>query len=835
MIYEFITSNAKLSEHHRTELKQKRGFTDQTIDDNRFISGGKYLLDLEEKIISAHNDVDLLSSGVCLKEAGALHLSPVLLEDRILIPYLDKNSKAYHLRPHKLGFKDVEIQIYHEKTIGREIILTEGEFKAAAAVQYGFNAIAVPGISSFADRHFPRLLKFLNNNKVREIAIMFDNEVKDDPAFKSYKDDPNKRYDVYYYAYYMAYMLDKEGFECRVAWLPDGWRVNGKIDIDGALACGKTSEELRSIISKSKTPRIFFDELPKQVRQLIKRKLKKRYLKSHVRKEFGKYVATRMRNRAEVDEIISNFTIKIIATHETIEGIIREVIFINEFDETTPSFSLSPESMTGSDSFSTFCLAHGNYIWRGNREDLASIWESEFLDDDGRHIIEPDHIGWIPAEKMWLFGNVAIKANGEELRPDKNHIFWTEKKGLKPIPLGITSGRAMISEGIPYLNLAAFDTEEVRRRLVDTIGEMEANICLGWVTSVCFLEEVFASYGCFPFMFITGRRGSGKSTIAEWMINFFGVENAGKMASDTTAVAIQRYLAYYSSLPMFIDEYRNTKQITYKNGFFRNAYNRQSAGKGIKSDFGIREAKIRGTLIISGEETPEDNAFLTRCIVVVVSKKHRKENHFNWFTTQRMKFSGHILQILRHKKKLLPEFMEYLHTAKEYYTDVAGVDDRTAINYAIVAAGNRTAFGSNIDFEKLLTHESKRVESEYQQEQAISTFLEDLLVFQSLGRISDTLYDFKDGIIYLYFHGLYTIWSQEYRKTRGIEPFKSSAIRDYLKEEPGYIDGRETVRIKGHLRKCVTFDYSNAPDEIRQLVDNGNMVTHGNNAVTEEI
>lgn len=824
-IYQYITDNGILLPHHKDELQKRRGFNDQTITEGKFFSAGKHFIDFEEPLKKEFTTDELTESGVFINDGKDNHISPILLEERIVIPYLNKEGKTIFIRPHKLGLKGVPIEIYQEYNIRNNpmsIIMTEGEFKAAAGQQLGFPTIAVPGVGSFSDQHFPRLAKLLHDHKVRDICIIFDNEVKDDPAFpERYKDEPLKRYDSHYYAYYMSYKLDKEGFDARISWLPDTWRISGKADIDGALAQGKTAEDFKRIISQSKTYKIFLNDLGDEAQNVIKKKKARRFFKSHIRKEFGKYVASRKRGKLEYDETISNFTIKIIATHNTPEGIMRELQFIDEFGVASHTFSMSAEDMSGVDSFKKFCLNKGNYVWRGLGEDLNNIWEDEFLNDDGRHIFEPDHIGWVSGEG-WLFGNVFFHKDGTEIRADRNHIFWTDKKGIKPIALGVTSGRNTVSEGIPYLNLNNFDISEFKDKLSDTIGEMEACLSIGWITAVLFMEEVFDNYGCFPFLFVTGRRGSGKSSIAEWLMEFFGLENAGKMAEDTTAVGIQRYLSYYSSLPVYLDEFRNTKLVMMKNGFLRNAYNRQSAGKGVKSNFGVREAKIRGTLLLAGEETPEDNALLTRCITILVSERSRKTNHFNWFMANRGKFSNHTLKTIRGRKESLEVFMKVLNEGKNFFVK-KGADDRTAINYAVVSAGYAVVFGEkDINFAKWLTNETKRVKEEYQNEQVVSAFLEDLIALRTRKLINSDYWEISEGKIHLYFHGLYAIWSTDHRRQRGTEPFKASAIRDYLKEEPGFVEIGAQKKINGINKKCVVFDAELAPEVIKSLVQDSN-------------
>ncbi len=819
-IYEFLTSHGQLLAKHHEELKGKRGFTDEIIAKMRFFSGGKYLLEFEKEITTTFTKEDLITSGVCIDSGKSLTLSPILLEERIIIPYLNAGGNAYFLRPHKLGLKDIPVEIFCPKwDMSRDIIITEGEFKAVAAVQMGFAAIAIPGIASFSKEHFPRLVKFLAEANIKDICIIFDNEEKSDPKFKNYKENPNDRHDTSFYAYFMAKELDKEGFRCQVGVLPDSWRVQGKADIDGILAQGKTGEDLAGVIKFSKPAKQYIEDLPREAQTVIRRKMSLKYFKSHIRREFGKYVATRRRGKNEWDEEISNFTMKIIATHQTAEGIIREIQFTNEFGEHSSFFAISADDMVGAEGFSKFCYRQGHFIWHGSSDDLTHIWEGLFLEDDGRNIIEPDHIGWIESENLWVFGNVAIDKEGKELRPDKNHIFWMEKKGIKPIPLGITSGKMQISEGIPYVSLTPCDILEIKRRLSDTIGEIEASKCLGWASAIPFLEDIFDIYGCFPFLFITGRTGSGKSTIAEWITCLFGIEDAGKSLSQTTTVAIQRSLGYYSSLPIFLDEFRNTSEIAGKTGFLRNVYNRQSSGKGIKSNFGIREAKVRGTLLIAGEETPNDNAILNRSILVEIIKKSRVINHYEWFQKNRLKFSWHIYNILKNKSSLLKDFMRVLNEAKDYLTKHADVDDRTAINHAVICAGHAITFGEkDIKFADMIVQEAKKTNVEFQRDNIIHTFIKDLQVMVHSGILKDKYWLIEDGKVYLYFEGLYNIWAADARK-RGYDPFKATSVRGYFKEEDGFLEMSAKKRIGGFPRNCVVFDEATCGENIKDLIE----------------
>lgn len=770
-------------------------------------------------------------------------MAGMLLSDRIIIPYLTKEKKPYHLRfslpkalrglpgmkemPKLLGFAGVPVEIYQEANLIKstfDIVLTEGEFKSVAGIQYGIPTVSIPGISSFSDKHYPRLIQFLKDAKIRKVYILFDNEVKDDPSLPSYKENPHDRYFTQFYSVLMAQKLEASGFEALVAWLPNEWREGGKADIDGALAQGHTVPEMLKLLYDAKPRAEFMKALPKEAGDVVARKMAQYYHRSSVRREFNHYVALRQRGKAVVEEPISNFVMKVVATHHTPEGRVRQVEFHSEGEGQTGPYAIDPEEMSDIKTFRKFLYKHSNCSWKGSIDDLLTVWESEFLlQDEGRVIIESDHIGWLADEKMWLFSNIAVTNDGKEVRPDRSNIFWLEKKGVKPLAFSFGEDKRNGEQGlgVPALNLGSkVDIVEIRKRMAESIGDVQAMIAIGWINAVAYMEEVFSICNSFPFLFVTGQTSSGKSTFCEWIMNFFGVENSGKAISQTTPVAIQRCLSYFSSLPIFLDEYRNSKDIVWKNGFLRNVYNRQSSGKGTKGSYHtVREARVRGTLVIAGEETPKDPAVWSRCITLYISRQKRVQNHYKWFMANKSRFSSHFHSLIVEKPAKRAKFIECFETVKEELLKKE-VQDRLAFNYAAIIAGYMVSFG-NEDFAPLmesLVKETRTMQEEFQGESAISVFLEDLMALRTRNLVNRDYWRASDGKIYLYFHGLHQVWAEQFKKSRGDEAFKEASIRDYLKEERGFLSANEAVRIGGYLKKCIVFNYDEAPESIRNLV-----------------
>lgn len=169
------------------------------------------------------------------------------------------------------------------------------------------------------------------------------------------------------------------------------------------------------------------------------------------------------------------------------------------------------------------------------------------------------------------------------------------------------------------------------------------------------------------------------------------------------------------------------------------------------------------------------------------------------------------------------EFISCSSRGKKFFLK-KGLDHRTAINYSVIGAGIMAALGTIPPaFWEYLAFEMSRVKKQVEREQVIGAFFEDLLAYKYAGILRDQFWTVDKGFIYLYFHGLYTVWSREYRRIHGNEPFKLSAMRIFLKNEPGFVEMSVNHRMKSGQNRCVVFSFDKAPDFIKDLIDGENV------------
>ncbi|GEA17768.1 CHC2 zinc finger domain-containing protein [Moorella sp. E306M] len=825
-IYQRFIELTTLTGAHRNKLKSQRGFTDETIDRFMFRSGGPQVQGAVEKLREEFPEEELKTSGILVEVNGSLATNNQLLDDLVLIPYLDETSIVYHLRPHKIGFEGLPIQPYCRLLLvgnPEHIILTEGEFKAVALHQWGFAALAVPGISSFGGKNLDRLVELLREFQVKRVTVIFDNEIKDNPAFPNFKEKVEDRYDTQFWSYIMAYKLGRAGFIARVGWLPDEWRVNGKIDFDGALAQGRTRQEIEQVIARALPPEEYLDSLSEEAKRIVRRKITRHFTRVPVRREFNKYVATRHKGSETYEETISNFVINIKSSFFTPDGVIRNVELVNEYGEVSAVFPLEPQNMAGVNEFKKFCFSKGNYVFEGTSQDLLNVWKLEFLRDSGELIYMPDRIGRINKD-LWLFGNLAIH-KGKVYRPDNDGIIWIDGKGYKPQSLQIGARGESIEDAIPALRETPVDIVDIAQKLRQSIGGYEAYMGIGWVIATIFSEDIFQQYKCLPILFPHGKRESGKSTFMRWIMAFFGIENDGVGLSETSQNYIARALSYYSSLGVWFDEYRNEARITQKDGFFRSAYNRQLSGKGTATAFQARGFAVHATVAISGEELPKDNGLFTRCIPLQISAYKRDRTWYDWLNTNKERFSGFVYWLITNYERLKPQILANIAELKQALLAL-DVSDRTAENWAICAGAFDTVVLQDEEFIRWVGETCKQIKQAGEEEHMLNQFWSDVNYLVLDGEINYLnffgLYEDEGeaGRLGVYLRGLYDAWAKYFRQKTGREAFDKQSILGYLQKEPYYVkDGVINKRLNGTPRKVHMLEIAQMPEVLLDLVE----------------
>lgn len=859
-IYSFFIERTKLAEIDRLELQKDRGFSDLIITHLKFRSACKENIEVIEEMRSKFSEQALLKARIVSKDdKGVIKPSYQLIcnplkpeKNNIIIPFMNENGEVYFLRPHKMGLEGLPIQLYIPyRNIDNILIITESEFKAAASIQFGHPAIGVPGIHSFAANNFPRLLDFLKAQlNLKKVIIIFDNEIKDDPKFKNYKQDVLKQWDTQYRAAQLSKMIYEDSdhtIKASIGVLPPEWMVEGKIDIDGALAQGRTKAEFQLVIENCKLPETFISELPSTAQKIIRRKLFRQFYKPSIKRKNNCYYIEKFEKpKKDMDPIsrdirISNFTMKIEKTLVEGGSYNRQVFFTTQDGSVSKGYICKPDTSRLSD-FKRWIAGCGNLVFTGEQKDLDSLFELEFIECDGREIKRPQEIGLLKHEEsqIWLFGNCLIKEE-KLLLPDEDGVIWDGLSGYQPKSIvEKLDGEEGASNKMPVINLKE-DTFGLGE-LSDSIDKMHQNfdnngiyLAAGWAAACLMSDELFKKFGMFPILFISGKRESGKTTFGNWIMALLGFsEIAGDPLGSTSRAGVARNLSWYSSLAYWLDEYRNDKKGKQFDGYFRNVYQRQATSKGTLGS-SIRSEEVNAGVMLSGEETPDDNALLSRCLVISLTRTERKPAVFRELESIRSKglFSRFILEVLKRRNKIIPSIIEEISGFKERLMK-EGVKERIALNYAIPTVCYYKLFldkDKDIlkcqEFLRWVIKDSLRTEVAKEEDHMQSIFFEDLVTLQEDLENFYTVFECpneKKGKrrIALHFPSFYSKWTEAYRR-KGHEAFKQSDMLGYIMHESYFItNASKRIGPNKKVTRCVVLSLDavdNPPPGLVTLAD----------------
>jgi len=328
---------------------------------------------------------------------------------------------------------------------------------------------------------------------------------------------------------------------------------------------------------------------------------------------------------------VSNFTMRLqrVYVYEKDDTREREVIIVKE-DGTEAPVPLLVDSLvkTRLQDFRKAIADVADVAFYGGDQDLHAVWDAVYNKQEGKVIRVPMEIGH-QYNGGWVFRDCYIDPKGE--------VFPATRDGLIPVhdeylfPMGVTiqtnaRRKHRQRHGIPSLIIPYDKTEaeheaffqEFCHHFIRNIGDVGMAVCmLAWAKACAFSHQVFEHYRFFPFLYLWGRFGKGKSTVSYWLLNLYGMRGISEnsLSRLESGVGFNRMMATYSSLPVLLEEMRANKEASDLHGTIRSWYNRVPRPMGDRRDASVIVSQpVRACLMFNGEDVLTDPAARSRCI-----------------------------------------------------------------------------------------------------------------------------------------------------------------------------------------------------------------------------
>ncbi len=520
---------------------------------------------------------------------------------------------------------------------------------------------------------------------------------------------------------------------------------------------------------------------------------------------------------------ISDFVMKLRKIFVMDDELHYECILKNHKNEVSLPIILSPEDRAGLQLFRQRSIGQGSFYFYGCQSEVYRIMQYEENQANIKEVIHYiQRYGYIQEHDLWLFENCAVK-HGKIYHVNQEGIIKIDNKGFKAKDVLVYSGDTPTVETIlPSDNFTDNVIDHFHQMIDGEDGTYKAYIALGFVSACIYLNEIQKEFKCMPFLYPYGPTGTGKSAITSLLLSFFGFDGRSEPWQSATPDGTFKFMEQLSCLPAWYDEFLNSTDKKYEKmlGITKNIYNRIGAGKG-----GLKKRQINivnGCLWISGEDSPFDKGFLSRCVIIRLTEiTPYKDEAYHWLLQNQSQLSSIFIDLIKKKQKSsVQEVIDSIHNMISHIRENTRVDNRTAMNYAIPAACF-FIFNYNKnhkEYFKYLVNEAQKDKQRKEEEDILVIFFNDISYMLNNNLTRNTIKaDMTDNILYICFNELYNDWIMLLKRRGDIQIFKKSTILDYLKNKEYYIEKEDNRYYfeETKRKRAIALDLNSMPDEIR--------------------
>lgn len=480
------------------------------------------------------------------------------------------------------------------------------------------NAISLSGLSSlaifttenkFTDKE--KLSKYITNKK---IILAFDNDAAGNKCTEYYKT-----------------FIQESGIEIkslsRLILPPDQ-------DINDLLQAGKLTDHL----SESTNFELIFinqdhiDILLKPIERDSEEPYKEFENYQFFKRE-GRYYTRTQAGKTMKDISISNFLMEILYHFVDGSNNTKRLIKIQRYTgEIITVEVLSSE--TKPEIFETILKSH-NCTFLGNSYLLKSIFM--VLMDNQREANSIDMLGFIPEYDLYAFSDCIITNDLQVVKANQIGIATNGKNSFY-LPAFAQSN----INNKAYTNSRKFRYKEGSlnfhewSKLIYKAYNVNGSISVCYLILSLFRDLVFQESGFFPFLYLFGQPGVGKSSFIDFFLRLFGEKEIGTSIKNSTVKGIARTCGQKRNALTFLKEFENTIEREMI-AFFKNAYDGATYTIAQKSTDNKTDAfLVESAIIIDGNVLPTaESALYDRMIVL-----HFESHNFTQEETEAFKLLG---------------------------------------------------------------------------------------------------------------------------------------------------------------------------------------------------
>jgi len=394
---------------------------------------------------------------------------------------------------------------------------------------------------------------------------------------------------------------------------------------------------------------------------------------------------------------VSNFSIDIIQ-HMVDEKFPMKLVRIKNVFGLEKIFDTLSDNLMTPQTFTTTVAGHGNFFWKGNRQDHMKLLQMLF--DQMGHGEKIDVLGW-QRSGFFVFNNGVIIPGEGKRDIDENGIFRIKNKDQEicyyvPSANQVYRNNAYKYEAQKKVKLkgnSSLSFHQYTSKIMQVHREHAITAILFTVASI-FQDVVTQSLGNFPIVFLYGPPSTGKDQLIECCQSFFGDPQTAinLEGGASTAKAQLRELAQFSNLISHLSEYKRGDSKL--DGMLKGMWDRLGYKRGtIDSHVSSESIPVLSSVFLTGNDYPDSDALITRLVWEEMTKSDFSGEEMQQYDELKdMTHSGvsHLTaELLQHRSLFEHQFKDaFRKVSKEVKNDLlmAATQSRIISNLSILGA-----------------------------------------------------------------------------------------------------------------------------------------------------
>lgn len=556
----------------------------------------------------------------------------------------------------------------------------------------------------------------------------------------------------------------------------------------------------------------------------------------------GKYYTTQSQKEDSVTKVLSNFVMESLFHLVNGTNNSKRIIKIQRNTEEISVIEVYSSEMKP-DTFETI-LKSKRCTFLGSASQLKIIF-AQMMDSETEAIIL-NVMGWNQEYELYVFAdavffkNQILKINEIGVIEIKDKKFYLPTYGLAN-----NSNEDFETEKLYSFNPGEIDFSQWSNLFYESFGTNGAIGILFLIVSV-FRDIVFSQVRFFPFLFLFGDFGTGKTSYVERLLSLFGSDTVGTPLNNATSVALSRLASTRINSLFYFKEYTSETDEKAQD-FILTAYDGAGRTTGIKSnDNKTKSFPVRSGLIFDGNHLPtQKTAILSRMILLNFEESSFSDNQRNAFDKLKSFAEnglGNVLIEILSKREIFKKdfkeaYAENINELKSMYKNTFA--ERTLNHIALLMTPAKILWNElsfPFDFKEVLNSIIENAENQnnlLKQSSAISIFWEafsnslkkNLIIRFDGFNSKASLFNIKEnsstsGIIQIKLSDLYPLYVR-YCRENNINFLDQSSLKMLLTSRsnnefiPNTQKGRGAAYTDKNFGSCYQFKYSKTHNSIR--------------------